>query len=276
MEAERELAEVLAARLPDEFSRRIFAATWKASQDEESPLRLTFFSVGIREMVGHLLHLWAPDKGVEACSWFKREHDTITRRQRAKYAVQGGLSDEFLAAAGLDLGALYGSLSRQMDALSKYVHVREATVPKDRDEAERHIDETLAFLVQLFEAVDECKGKVVTAVEAAIHEETVMAVITESFDDLDVLSSSHSVETVYVDEIKVTGIDHQAVQFHIAGSIGVEFYWGRGEDAAQVDKGFPMTATMWSWVDDLERFEDVEVLVDGSEWLASFGPDDEP
>lgn len=75
--------------LPDDFSKDLLRASLRAADDHLSPLRRTFFSLGMREMVGHVLRSLAPDDEVKGCCWYRPEADAPTRQQRAKYIVQG-------------------------------------------------------------------------------------------------------------------------------------------------------------------------------------------
>jgi hypothetical protein len=88
-----------------------------------------------------------------------------------------------------------------------------------------------------------------------------------------VLSSSHSVETVDVLSTTIVAIDEEVVRFHIKGEIEVEFHWVPSRDGIDGDESFPFELTMWSFVDDLKRFEDIEVTVDASSWHAGFYDD---
>lgn len=71
-----------------------------ANLDAPGPLCFNNFSYALRELLRHVLHRLAPDEQVRACSWFKADESAksgITRAQRATYAIQGGLSDTFVA-----------------------------------------------------------------------------------------------------------------------------------------------------------------------------------
>jgi hypothetical protein len=161
----QEIANRLRLRLPDDFSRRMLDATMAAFVQPENPLRLTFFSVGMREMVGHIFHLLAPDPLVEGCSWFAKGHDTVTRRQRAKYIIQGGLSDEFLQSISVDMANLYNAVRPMIDGLNKYVHVREATLVTDPTSIENVAVEVLTFFADLLEAIQSCRDQITDALE---------------------------------------------------------------------------------------------------------------
>ncbi|MCG8411309.1 MAG: hypothetical protein MI739_08495 [Bacteroidales bacterium] len=64
-------------------------------------LRFNNYAYSLRELSRHLLKRLAPDKNLLLCSWYKNEiegkENGITRNQRVKYAIQGGLSDTFIA-----------------------------------------------------------------------------------------------------------------------------------------------------------------------------------
>lgn len=258
----------LRSHLPDDHSCRVLDGSWRAFSDVDNPLRLTFFSVGVRELIGHLFHLLAPDDEVRACDWFVEEHTTVTRQQRAKYMIQGGLPDAFLHS--IDMAALYASVRPRIDELSKYVHIREDTAAVDKAVIQSVAMDTLAFLISLFDAIGECRKKVTDALEGIIQEETVMAMVTENLDHIDALSSTHSVDTVDVLSIEITGMDHEVVRFRIRGEIGVDFHWGPSDDGVDGDEAFSFEMTMWSFVGDLLRFEDIEITVDDSEWQEGF------
>ncbi len=103
------------------------------------------------------------------------------------------------------------------------------------------------------------------------------ALITETILSVDELSSHHSVDEVYVDEMRIVSLTHDTTYFEVKGSLGVELQWGsnsdiRRGDGATLEQSFPFTVTMQSPVDNISRFNEVDYYVDTSEW---FGPDEE-
>jgi len=158
--------------------------------------------------------------------------------------------------------------------LSKHVHVREATAITDIEIMTTVVSDTMTFLVEFFQGVRSCHKTVTAALEELIHEETIMALVTEDLDYIDVLSSSHSVESIDDFAVSIVSIDHELVQFRVKGDVGIEFYWGgSGDDGLAGDESLPFTATMSSSIDDMESFQDVEVTVDASKLHAQFEPD---
>src|SRR5438552_18729152 len=84
-----------------DIERKIFDAAVKSFDHEDNPLRLNNFAFALRELGRIWLEHLAPKEKIRACEWFEqntdlREQDGVTRAQRAKYAVQGELHDEFV------------------------------------------------------------------------------------------------------------------------------------------------------------------------------------
>src|SRR5262245_39765803 len=93
--------ETLRSKLIDEFSQTVLTGALRTVADEGNPIRLNLFAAAVRELFGHTLHTLAPNERVVKCSWFKPEAEGPTRRQRAKYATQGGLADEYVEELGV-------------------------------------------------------------------------------------------------------------------------------------------------------------------------------
>ncbi len=70
----------------------------------------------------------APDEEILKCSWYKNliqdKENGITRSQRVKYSIQGGISDEYIIETlGIDVAELNRKWKETIDRLSKYTHV---------------------------------------------------------------------------------------------------------------------------------------------------------
>jgi len=97
-------AQQLKLIILDDFSHKVIDGALNVLENSANPIRLNLFSCAIRELFSHILHAFAPEELVEACSWFKPESNDgkPTRRQRAIYMARGGLIDK-------KLGPLHGS-----------------------------------------------------------------------------------------------------------------------------------------------------------------------
>lgn len=124
--------------LVDDFSQHVLTGALRVVGDRENPLRLNLFAAAVRELFGHTLHTLAPDTEVTQCSWYAPEPNTNrpTRRQRVKYATQGGLSDAFIAEVGVDVNHLHDDAIASINELSKYTHVGPGVLVTDQSEIE--------------------------------------------------------------------------------------------------------------------------------------------
>jgi hypothetical protein len=101
------LVEKLKPLLPDEFSREVLSGSVRVLWDDNNPIRINLFALGIREMVRNVLELAAPDIEIQKCRWFlsdlenrrreassggRQSPEQITRKDRMIYATQGGLA----------------------------------------------------------------------------------------------------------------------------------------------------------------------------------------
>lgn len=125
--------------------------------DENNKLRFSNFAYAMRELTRHILHRMAPKESVFSCSWFKPTPDAtdgITRRDRAKYAVQGGMSDQYVRdKLGFDSDGMYKSLIAAIGQLSKFTHIERKTFGLDKATTDQFAEETLDAVEALFETI---------------------------------------------------------------------------------------------------------------------------
>ncbi|HTU93941.1 MAG TPA: hypothetical protein VMF69_27930 [Gemmataceae bacterium] len=261
----------------DDFSRLVVHGALRVIADRQNPIRLHLFAAAIRELFGHTLHRLAPDDEVKACSWFSFEkgQNKPTRRQRAKYATQGGLGDRFISAAGVDVEHLHDAAIDAVNELSNYTHVQEGSVVSDSAEIDAFVEKAFGALLGLFESFAECRSKIQEAIFSHVHEETISGALSETIQSLDEIATHHSVEYVWVDEVQVERITHDTVHFVVRGSVEAEMQWGsnsdvRRGDGAEMDLSFPFRATMWSFAEDITDFHDTEVVVDTRSWWENY------
>lgn len=127
------LREIIESRLVDGFEKELYQAALCNLDDVNNRLRFNNFAYAMRELVRHVLNRLAPDMEVLDCCWYKNEMDRengITRIQRVNYAVQGGLSNEYVMdVLGLDIQQIRKSLKKSHDNLSKHTHINVASRP---------------------------------------------------------------------------------------------------------------------------------------------------
>lgn len=109
-----------------DLHREIFDAAVERFDHEDISLGLKNFASALRELGRIWLEQLAPKEKIRACEWFEqdtdlREEDGVTRAQRAKYAVQGELPDEFvLEDLQIDMQSTVKEYLALIDELSNY------------------------------------------------------------------------------------------------------------------------------------------------------------
>jgi len=76
----------------------LFEAAINNLLDIHNRLRFNNFSYAMRELLGHILKRLAPDECVKKCVWYTppASEREVVRSRRIKYAIQKGLSDNFI------------------------------------------------------------------------------------------------------------------------------------------------------------------------------------
>jgi hypothetical protein len=263
----------LRSKLIDDFSGLVLTGALKVVADPSNPIRLNLFAAAMRELFGHTLHALAPDANVTKCEWFKLEPHTNgpTRRQRTKYATQGGLSDDYIEEIGVDVEHLHDAAIKAVEEMSKYTHVRPGTIVTEPHEITVFVAGAMHALLGLFASFDECRSRVLDALSEEIDGEAVNALITETIQSVDELATHHSVEEVYVEQTRVIALTHETIYFKATGTLAVELQWGsnsdlRRGDGATLDDSFPFEVTMESPIDGISTFNHVEYSVDTRKW----------
>ncbi|CCD90971.1 conserved hypothetical protein [Bradyrhizobium sp. ORS 375] len=282
------LNDQLAALKPkvlDDFSRTAITGAQHALCDHENPLRLNFFSTAMRILFEHMMDALAPVEQVVQADWFvsEREGNVPTRAQRILFAVQGGLSSDFVKdTLGIEIAPIRQRLIKAVDNLSKHVHGREDTIIERRDEQDAAASRTIEALGNFIDTYRECRTTILDAIKDELDNATVDALVNNAILEVDELATHHSIEEVYVEMTSVRSIGAHFITYRATGTIAVGLQWGsnsdvRRGDGAEVDQSFPFHCDIEVSLDDpLDlAFSETEFAVDVSSWRDGMAPDDE-
>ena len=251
--------EVIEKQLVGDFEKALFSAALENLEDRGNPLRFNNFAYAMRELVRHVMARLAPDDEVRACDWYKEETgrpNGISRRQRIYFAVQGGLSDEYVAdELGLDVGKIHRRLRNSIDNLSKHTHIEEPTFNLGDEEVERFVNVTLAAVVGLFQTISECRITLVEAFMENLDASVVDAAISETILSIDELATHHCIDAVHTEQVHIRQIDAHLIHFVAEGTVECELQWGsnsdlRRGDGATLDQAYPFICELTSPVDN--------------------------
>ncbi|MBW6424325.1 hypothetical protein KX729_22995 [Rhizobium sp. XQZ8] len=259
--------------LLDEFSREVLKGSLMAYRSLDNPLRLSQFSTGIRELIGHTLSTLASDDDVKATSWFMVEtpDGRPTRRQRVKFAIQGGMTDGAIAALQVDTAEIDVDVRKVVDGLSKYTHVRPDTLKVDADEAEAFACEAVATFLEFFEILDDCRKSIRRAVENGVDEHALEVFTQEVYNEIDILSTRSSVDAVQIEKFEVVAIGPAFITYAVSGQVYVDLSYGsksdfRNDMGAEISTDFPFNMTTTAPVGNISHFENAAARIDTSSW----------
>lgn len=137
--------------------------------DEVNPARLHLFAVGLRELFHDLLKLNAPDKEVLSSKWCEAETTKkISKRQRAQFAIQGGILDETLVDLGISVEHLTKLRGQLVDTITKandLLHFKVRELISDPEKIERTALDFLDVLFYFLQTINECKKDISRNIE---------------------------------------------------------------------------------------------------------------
>lgn len=279
------MADVIAKNLAEGFERELYQAALANLEDENNKLRFNNFAYAMRELVRHVLYRLGPDQSVTQCIWYKNETQNpngVSRRQRAYFAVQGGLSDDYLRKTlRIDSNQIHKSLIKAVDNLSKFTHIEPETFGLEVNEVNQHVTQALDAVSNLFATIDECRRQIVERLWEHIDDSVIDKALRETIGAIDELATHHCIDEVYTDKVTVNAIDHERIHFTATGSISCELQWGSNSDlrrgeGAVMSESYPFTCQLSSPVDDPSDIEGHEdgILVDTSSWREGYYDED--
>lgn len=269
--------ETIESFLAAGFETRLFNASLANLADELNPLRFNNFAYSVRELVRNVFARLAPDESVARCSWYANETKTpgrVSRGERIKYSVQGGLDDEYVADdLGIDIGTARRALRDAIDDLSKFTHVGKDTFDIGDEDCARLSASTLEALSNFIRLIGDCRSAVLKAIDEHLEDAVVWEVLSETVVSVDSIATHHSIEEVYVEKTEVLSIDEAYIHIRATGSVYVELQWGSNSDVkndigAVGSETFPLIAELTIDINDLSKVSVIEssISIDTSSW----------
>jgi len=281
------LAETVAAlrlKVDDQFSGWAIDGALRALTDSENPLRLNFFSTGMRILFEHLMDTLSPEDEVVKTSWFTPERDDgkPSRGQRVLFAIQGGLSEAFVKEKlKVDLPPLRKRLTDAFAELSKHVHGSENTIIRDQVEQDTVAERTAVSMGSFLDALRECREAVLKPIADALDSAAVDALLSDAMLEVDGLATHFSVDELYVESVIVSSIGADKITYEVTGSVEVTLQWGsnsdvRRGDGAESAQSFPFHCEFQLPLDDPWDVDRAILTygVDVSRWHDMMTPDE--
>ncbi len=246
-----DLTHKVRAHFKTDFQKRVLDAAVKSFDNEDNPLRLNNFATALRELGRIWLEDLAPKEKIRACNWFKqdpslREKDGVTRGQRAKYAVQEELHDDFVSEQlHIDVNCTIKEYTSLIDELSKYTHIAEKTFDISYEDAEMQAVRAIETFDQLSMLIEERRDSLRACAADAAKDALIDELISEVRDELDCLATHCSVEGAQLEHLAIVSLDPDQIVYEGSGSVDVRLQYGSDSDVARDDgsvthDGYPL------------------------------------
>lgn len=249
--------------LVTDFEANLLKSCHSNLMDLDNSLRFNNYAYSLRELSRHLLGRLAPDENILKCKWYKNEIpekvNGITRNQRVKYAIQGGLSDIFIEEElGLDISETKKKLRDAINLLSKYTHVNEDTFNIDKTTVDKYVEEINSAFEELFSNIELCRKEIISGIENQVDDALIERTVNDVIEDIDELSTHHIIESLDYD-IKVKTINDSKILFSVTGYIDVLQQFGsngdlRKGDGLELNTSFPYSVELECNVDKIFEF----------------------
>jgi hypothetical protein len=224
-----------------EIERKIFDAAVLGFDSEDNPLRLNNFAFAMRELGRIWLEHLAPKDQVRQCAWFVqntelREKDGVTRAQRAKFAVQGPLHDDFVRdTLNIDVDTTVKEYTKLIDRLSSFGHDIEKSFGLPPEEAECEAMDALDTFDRLATLITERHESLLSEAADAARDALADELFGQVQSELDILSTHSTVDGVHLESLTITSLDSNRILFEGEGSVDVRLQYGSNADVARDD-----------------------------------------
>ena len=224
-------------KLKTDFEKNLLEAAFHNLLDIHNPLRFNNFSYAIRELIDHVLRRLSPNECVINCIWYSEPNSNrkVIRSQRIKYAIQKGLSDEFVSKElNLDISKIQQDIRNIINKLNKYTHVAPDTFNIDPVNQLRDVSTLLKVFLELFETIERIETEIVESMIKHIEEE-VIETIFDNYSELETYVTHAYFGDYEIVDITLKEMDSKDLEFFVEGNIYPEFQIGSDSDVRKGD-----------------------------------------
>ena len=248
------------------FETSLLESSLKNLLDKGNQLRFNNFACGIRELSRHVLTRLAPLEEVEKCLWYKNETKLVgklSRAEKIKYAFQAGLPDNFIITF-FEIQDYKDHVLEAINILNKYTHVNEDTFNISESEVLSLSGIVVDAFENLITGIRECRENIKLKIEETITDAVMNHSISQSFDEIDILSTHHSIESLWVENFHIEEMTGDSLHIIAEGSVDVNQQFGSNSDVAngigtEFESSFPFSSKLIMEISNTFPKDDIEV-----------------
>lgn len=263
----RKYKETLSSFAETRFEKRLLTASLKNLSDSSNKLHFNNFAYGIRELSRHVLERLAPLKEVVACIWYKNitgKKGQLSRSERIKYAIQGGLSDKYVSTI-FSLEKESKSVLKTIDLLNTYTHVNAKTFDLNESEVAKLSETVVDAFSRFVHAIQKCRERLISKIEDRLYDLIMEHSVSDSLDSVAELSTHFSLEGAWINAYHITQISSNYLSINAEGSLDTILQFGSNSDVkndigVELEMSFPFECVIKMEI--TEDFPETEIEVD--------------
>ncbi len=257
------------------FEKDLYQAALNNLSDKGNPLRFNNFAYTMREIITLILSRYSSDEDILKCCWYRNETNTdngVTRAQRAKYAIQGGFSDErVFELLELDeedrnyVQKKLKSFTKLFRELNEHTHLREKRFNIGDSKCEELALAVMRIVNDILVLVEEMRSQIISHVESEVDSTIVEEFISNTFDEIDILSTHSVVDYSELESFHVSKISSEHIWIVGVGIAHCELQWGSNSDlkndiGATSSESYPYDFTLQA---PLSNLRDLQLIPEG-------------
>ncbi|HBS2481257.1 hypothetical protein [Klebsiella pneumoniae] len=254
------------------FEKDLYKASLNNLSDKGNPLRFNNFAYCMREIISLILSRYSTDEDILRCCWYTNETDDengITRAQRFKYIIQGGLSDDKLSELFQfdedededeenHIAKRLKEFTKLFRELNQHTHLREKRFNIGDKKCEALAHAVISTVFNILKIMEDLRDIINKQVESVIDEILLEEFISQTYDEIDVLSSHSNVDNFELDSYAVSKICSQFVLIQGQGIANCVLEWGSNSDmrndiGATMDESFVFDFSIQASLDNLRN-----------------------
>ncbi|MFQ2342801.1 hypothetical protein ACK317_11655 [Aeromonas dhakensis] len=257
------------------FEKDLYQAALNNLSDKGNPLRFNNFAYTMREIITLILSRYSSDEDILKFCWYINETDSdngVTRAQRAKYAIQGGLSDErvfeLLELDEEDQNHIKEKLktfTKLFLELNEHTHLREKHFDIGDSKCEDLALSVMRIVNDILVLVEEMRSQIISHVESEVDSTIVEEFISNTPDEIDILSTHSVVDYIELESFHVSKISSEHIWIVGVGIAHCALQWGSNSDlkndlGATMSESYPYDFTLQAPLSDLT---DLKLIPEG-------------
>ncbi|WP_369764945.1 hypothetical protein [Flavobacterium sp. WC2429] len=266
--------------LKSQFEKDLFDASLENLKEKNNKIRFNNFAYSIRELSRHFLHNLSPDEEVQKCVWYKNETEIagqISRGERIKYAIQGGLTDKFVDEEIIEIETIIQRKKEIKDCveiLNKYTHINLKTFDVSQVNIDRYTEQILSAFKNFAETIENTHNIIIDELYEKIQDEFIQHSLYEIADSVDILATHHNLEEISPTKYHISKIESKTMKIETDGVVYVRLQWGSNSDlrkdiGAEMHTSFPFNCNINVEINKTLEDATVEIedfLIDTSDW----------